>query len=200
MQRYQDIIQTEREQTNTQKTQLMKDIESLNEKIIAINDNLTAIELEKQQYKIKYELELKKNENLLQKTNAIHDINTNNNAKMLNKTDTENIENMDNVNDMNDTMTTNEITDETIEEMYQQQQTQQEFTLTNGGNSHELLMATSVREKHELEIIKTIPVGGRDHHMNNVLQMELNRAKEQLQYYEQKANTDSNETQLLRNR
>lgn len=187
LQKCQDIIQSEREQFHLERNKLIKEIDALNETILSLNDSLQSKELEKHQLKVKYDRELER-------------IVKNNNKTNQKK---ESIDNEDNAN------AKDEITDETIEEMYQQEQSQDhELKLFNngngqmngkegnGGDDNELLMATSVREKHELEIIKTIPVGKEI----KVLQMELTRAKDQLRYYEEKANNEDSEKTVLRNR
>lgn len=185
-------MQIDREGYNFEKNKLMKDIETLNETIFTLNENLTTNNFKIEELQRKYDLELEKNLNL-QKTLFTNNNNDHNNIINKNK-----INNNNNIiiNHSNQAIVTNEISDETIEEMYQQQQIQQDFTLINGGNNNELLMATSVREKHELEIIKTIPIGNE----MNVLQSELTRAKDQIKYYEEKANTYSSENVLLKNR
>lgn len=175
--------QIDREEYNLEKNKFTKEVETLNETIVTLNKNLTEKDFIIENLQRKYELEMEKNEKFQK---ALFANNSNDHSININKKDSVS----------NSAIVSNEISDETIEEMYQQQEIHQDFALINGGNNNELMIATSVREKHELEIIKTIPIGKE----MKVLQMELTKANDQIKFYEEKANTEHNENTILKNR
>lgn len=175
--------QIDREEYNLEKNKFTKEVETLNETIVTLNKNLTEKDFIIENLQRKYELEMEKNDKFQK---ALFANNSNDHSININKKDSVS----------NSAIASNEISDETIEEMYQQQEIHQDFALINGGNNNELMIATSVREKHELEIIKTIPIGKE----MKVLQMELTKANDQIKFYEEKANTEHNENTILKNR